>query len=282
MLTFVKLGGSLITDKRTELSFHQARVERLANEVRAALDANPALKLVIGHGSGAFGHFAARRYHTVEGVHMDDEWRGFAHVATVAAELNYRVASVFAAAALPIWRIQPSASLMCQDGVIESMALRPIQQALEHHLIPLVYGDVALDKVRGGTIISTEKLFAYLAHHLPVGRILLLGEVEGVYGDGGSIIPEINPANFQALAPSIGGAAGTDVTGGMSAKVQDMLRLVQSLPHVTVHIVSGTQPDLLRQALASAHIAFGTAIRNSPTTGLKNDRPDHSRPTLSG
>lgn len=263
MLVFIKLGGSLITDKHREMSFHQACVERLASEIRAALDVNPDLKLVIGHGSGAFGHFAAKHYNTVAGVHTSDQWRGFAHVATVAADLNYRIASVLSTAGLPIWRIQPSASAICHDGDIESMALHPLHQAIEHHLIPLVYGDVALDTVRGGTIISTEKLFAYLAHHLPVKRILLLGEVEGVYDDAGQVIPEITPANYPTLAPFIAGAAGVDVTGGMSAKVHDMLRLVQALPEITVHILDGTQPDLLRRVLNADHIPFGTTIRST-------------------
>ena len=262
MLVFIKLGGSLITDKHTEMSFHQACVERLGNEIRAALDANPDLRLVLGHGSGAFGHFAAKRYHTVAGVHSADQWRGFAQVATVAAELNYRVASALSAAGLPVWRIQPSASVICHDGAIESMALHPLQQALEHHLIPLVYGDVALDNVRGGTIISTEKLFAYLARHSPVKRILLLGEVEGVYADDRRIVPEITSTSYPALAPYIAGAAGVDVTGGMSAKVQDMLQLAQALPEITVHILDGTQPDLLRRALNADHISFGTTIRS--------------------
>jgi isopentenyl phosphate kinase len=263
MLTFIKLGGSLITDKHTELSFHQSRLERLAGEIHAALEANPELKLVLGHGSGAFGHFAAKRYDTVKGVHSPEQWRGFAQVATVAAELNYRVASVLATADLPIWRIQPSASLICNDGVVSDMTLHPLQQALAHKLIPLVYGDVALDSVRGGTIVSTEKLFTYLAYHLPVKRILLLGEVEGVYGDGGRVISEITPTTFPALASFIAGAAGTDVTGGMIAKVQEMLKLVQSVPQITVHILDGRQPDLLRQVLTSEHISVGTTIRNA-------------------
>lgn len=263
MLVFVKLGGSLITDKHKEMSFHQASVERLASEIRAALDGNPDLKLVIGHGSGAFGHFAAKRYNTTAGVHSADQWRGFAHVATVAADLNYRVANVLAAAGLSIWRIQPSASAICEDGVIKGMALHTLEQALEHDLIPLIYGDVALDTVRGGTIISTEKLFTHLVHHLPVKRILLLGEVEGVYDDRGQVIPEITPGSYPALAPFIAGAAGVDVTGGMSAKVQDMLKLAQALPEITVHILDGTQPDLLRRVLnADQPIPFGTTIRH--------------------
>ena len=65
MLTLVKLGGSLITDKRVEKSFRRDVVKRLADEIAAARAVDPELKLLIGHGSGSFGHFAAKRANTL-------------------------------------------------------------------------------------------------------------------------------------------------------------------------------------------------------------------------
>ena len=181
MLVLIKLGGSLITDKRVERSLRRDVVIQLADEIHSALSARPDLKIIIGHGSGSFGHFAASQNNTIAGVHSEDQWRAFAHVATIAAELNYLVGEILVSAGLPIWRIQPSASAISKDGDLQNLSIAPLQVALEHNLIPVLYGDVALDEVRGGTIISTEKIFHYIAYHLPVDQILLLGEVEGVY-----------------------------------------------------------------------------------------------------
>jgi isopentenyl phosphate kinase len=260
VLVFIKLGGSLITDKRVENSFQEAVVVRLAQEIRAALGVKPQLKILVGHGSGSFGHFAASRYKTVDGVHSQEEWRAFAHVATVAADLNARVARVFDEAGLAVWRIQPSASVLSRDGEILQLSTLPIQAALEKNLIPLVYGDVALDEIRGGTIISTEKIFFYLAHHLPVDRILLLGEVEGVYDADGKTVSEITPANYSQVQSALGGSAGTDVTGGMETKVSEMLKLVQSKPDLSIRILDGTKNDLLKQTLLNES-SPGTLIR---------------------
>ena len=47
MLTFLKLGGSLITDKCVEASFQEVVTRRLADEIQAALNENPDLNLVI-------------------------------------------------------------------------------------------------------------------------------------------------------------------------------------------------------------------------------------------
>lgn len=249
MLTFIKLGGSLITDKRVEASFRTGEVERLAGEIAEAIATRPGMSLLIGHGSGSFGHFAAKRHNTIAGVQTDEQWRGFAEVATIAAELNYLVARVFHLAGLPVWRIQPSASSRSHNAQIVEMALDPIKTALAHGLVPLVYGDVGLDTIRGGTITSTEAILTYLAQHLPVNRILLLGDVEGVYDADGTVISEITLANVQQYESVLGASAGTDVTGGMLTKVQDMVSLVQQIPGLEIRIMDGKQPGLLRRTL---------------------------------
>ncbi|MBC7870922.1 MAG: isopentenyl phosphate kinase family protein [Chitinophagaceae bacterium] len=249
MLSFVKLGGSLITDKRIEASFRAEVMARLAQEIQTALVKNPELRLLVGHGSGSFGHFTASQYGTVQGVHSSDQWRGFAEVATVAAELNYLVARELQKARVPVWRIQPSASARCQDGSLRSMEVFPIKTALEKGLVPLVYGDVALDDVRGGTIISTEMVFGYLARHLPVNQIVLFGEVEGVYDERGIVIPRITPKTLMNFQSALTGSAGVDVTGGMLTKVRDMLALVEAVPGLKIRIIDGTQPNLLLQTL---------------------------------
>lgn len=262
MLTFIKLGGSLITDKKVESSYRESVMERLAREIDAALKQKSDLQLLVGHGSGSFGHFAAKRYRTIEGVHTAEEWRGFAEVATVAGELSNLVAKTLNRVGVPVWRIQPSASARSRNGILVDMKVSPIKMAIEHGLVPLVYGDVGLDEMLGGTILSTEKIFFYLAHHLPVQQILLLGEVEGVYDQNKRVFPKITPANLPEVEKALGGSAGTDVTGGMETKVQDMLALTREIPGLTIRIIDGTQPDLLRQTLLG-EIQPGTLI----TTG---------------
>lgn len=258
MLTFVKLGGSLITDKLSENTYRPDVSLRLAHEIRRALDSHPQ-SLLLGHGSGSFGHVAAKKYGTAQGVHSAEDWRGFAHVATQASELSQRLAQTLWEAQVPAWRISPSASGHSRDAVLESMHLPAIESALEHNLVPLVHGDVCLDFVRGGTIVSTETVFFFLAKQLPVTRIFLFGEVRGVYDHQGSVIPRITPGNFEEVRTAIGGSSGTDVTGGMATKVRDMLALVTQVPGLAIRILDGMQPDLLYEALAGGS-PVGTTI----------------------
>lgn len=258
-LTLIKLGGSLITDKRSERAFLAGRVDALAQAVQAACSTNPQQRLIIGHGSGSFGHMAARRHSTIGGVQGAAAWAGFAEVARAAADLGTLVTTHLAAAGLPAMRFQPSAGTRCRDGVVVDWDLAPLQSALAHGLLPIVHGDVAFDDVRGGTITSTESLFFYLARHLPVKRIFLLGEVEGVLDASGALIRHITPGTLPGVEAALHGSAGTDVTGGMETKVRDMVALVQRVPGLEVRILDGRAPDRVLRAIAASG-AEGTLI----------------------
>ena len=249
MLTFIKLGGSLITDKREAQRFRPEQMAQAAAEIKAAVALAPDLSLVIGHGSGSFGHVAAEKHGTMRGVYDQAGWRGFAEVAYVARQLNSLVLDTLVTAGLPVIAVPPSASAVSDEGKIEAMAIAPIQQYLSHQLIPLVFGDVSIDRTRGGTIISTETVFGYLAQQLQPTRIFLLGEVEGVYDQAGAIIPHISPANFDEVATALGGSHGTDVTGGMYSKVRAMLDLASKTHGLQVRIFGGTTAGQLQSAL---------------------------------
>jgi isopentenyl phosphate kinase len=251
-ITLVKLGGSLITDKRVESTYRADVAKRIADEIATVWTAAQDQPMIIGHGSGSFGHFAAKRYNTMQGVQTPEQWRGFAEVAAAASDLNERFTATLRSAGLLVLHFQPSASILCREGRIVSMHLATIQRALDNGLIPLVYGDVAFDEVLGGTIASTETIFTYLAEQLDVVRVILVGEVEGVYDDQRQVIPEITPANFEQYQGFLGGSEGTDVTGGMLTKVSDMLSLVTRFPRLKVQIIDGLKSSVLQAALSEA------------------------------
>jgi isopentenyl phosphate kinase len=266
-LVFVKMGGSLITDKTRPESPRLDVISRLAAELAKALEERPGLSLLLGHGSGSFGHWVASQYGTRAGVEGTDAWVGYVQVAASAARLNRIVTDTLLRAGVPVLAVRPSSSAHCRDGVLVSLDTHPIRRALEERLVPMVHGDVALDEVRGGTIISTEEIMIFLAAQFEPGRILLLGETDGVLSGGsragwteGSAVPVITPDNIEAIADSLGAARGRDVTGGMVSKVYQMLDLVRDRPALQVHILSGLQPGLLTRALLEPDLATGTQI----------------------
>jgi len=259
-LVFLKLGGSLITDKTRPYTCQVERLRRLATEIRAALEQRPDLRLVLGHGSGSFGHQAAAAHDTRRGVHTAEQWRGYAGVAAAAARLNQMVLDALWEAGVPALAVRPSSSARCHDGRLVHMDIEPIRRGLEHGLPPLLHGDVALDAVRGGTIVSTEDLFVYLAGPLSPQRILLAGEVEGVLDRQGGVVARVTPATFPAVRPLLSGSHGVDVTGGMADKVVRMVGLVEERPGLVVRVFSGLEAGCLQRALVEPEWAVGTQI----------------------
>lgn len=255
-LVFVKLGGSLITDKRAAETARPEIVRQVAGEIAQALARDPGLRLVVGHGSGSFGHVFGQRYGTRAGAHSPDQWYGFAATADAAARLNRIVTAALLAAGVPAWSIQPGVALRCRDGRVEQGPEETVALALAHGLVPVVFGDVALDSVRGGTIASTEEIFEPLVAHLRPQRLVLAGEVDGIYSADPLLfpdaqrIPTITPQTLASLAQGLGGSHGVDVTGGMRAKVQQAVSMVQANRELEIIICSGLQPGSLAAALA--------------------------------
>jgi isopentenyl phosphate kinase len=248
MLVFLKLGGSLITDKGRPRTARPEVLARLMAEIAAVRRIRPALQIVLGHGSGSFGHVEAKKYGTRQGVRTPAEWIGFAEVQAAAGELNRLVVDAARAAGLPVVNLPPSASAICREGVITSLAVEPVERALSNGIVPLVFGDVAFDESLGGTIVSTEDVFLYLAVALRPERILLAGIEPGVLTrwPDGEVIDHLRPDNTLA---DIGGSHAADVTGGMASKVREMQALVREAAGVTVRIFSGTEPGAVRAAL---------------------------------
>ena len=60
-LLLIKLGGSLITDKDKPFTARVDSIQRLAEEIQDIRTHHPDYKLIIAHGSGSFGHYAAEK-----------------------------------------------------------------------------------------------------------------------------------------------------------------------------------------------------------------------------
>jgi isopentenyl phosphate kinase len=250
---FLKLGGALITDKDSPHTLRGKTLERLAAEIASTCARDPDMRLLLGHGSGSFGHVPASRYGTRQGVKIPEEWRGFGEVWMEASALNRLVIEALYTAGLRPMAFPPSATALAQAGQVQTWDLNPLRAALANGLLPVVYGDVVFDTTRGGTILSTEDLFLYLARELRPERVLVAGVEAGVWADFPActrLIPEITPGDFPGLASALGGSAHTDVTGGMASKVQQLLAMVQAIPGMEALIFSGETPGAVEQALS--------------------------------
>ncbi len=262
-VVLLKLGGSLLTDKTRPDTLRREVLERLVGEIaRAAQDPETPPRLILGHGSGSFGHAAAARFRLQEGLAAPERLAGVPVVQERAAALHRAVLDALAAVGTLPFSVAPSSALVATGGRPSRFAAEPLALALAAGLLPVVYGDVVMDREQGCAICSTESVFLALEdalrhRGLAVGRALWAGATAGVLDDAGRLIDPITRDGAADAVAAARGAAGTDVTGGMLHRLDAALALARrGIPSL---IFDGTAPDRLERALRGERV-MGTRV----------------------
>lgn len=286
----VKLGGSLITDKQGREAARLDTLERLARELADGLPAarDRGLTVILGHGSGSFGHVAALeadlaagldpvtgtgvgpaagRSTSSEGQARAARLAGASLTQAKAAELHRLVLTALRDAGLAPFSVVPSSALVAVRRHPARLAAEPLALALSAGFLPVVYGDVVTDSERGAVICSTEGVFRAVAKALPpygyrVTEALWLGDTAGVYDDDGITIPRIAPG------ASLGGAAGAAGVGATGDQ-----RNLADTSHASSGAAAGTDvtggmAHRLETTLAMAAAGIPSVIADGNVPGL--------------
>ena len=130
-LVFIKLGGSLITFKDQPETARPDVIEAFLKALLKVRTDQPHLRILLGHGSGSFGHTTAKRYGTINGVSTSADWLGFAQVAKTAKALDDLVLEIGIRLGLPLRVFCPSANVLANNRQIIQWDLEPIHAALK-------------------------------------------------------------------------------------------------------------------------------------------------------
>lgn len=250
-LILIKLGGSIITDKNKAFFPNRNRIRSLAKEIKYFLEKYTDL-ILLAHGSGSFGHVVAKKYGTQEGIIRKDSIKGLSLVADAAVKINRIVIEEFLKVGLPAVSFSPSSFIQSKDLKLDNVFVEPIVNALSIGLIPVVYGDVIMDKKRGFCIFSGEKTLGILANALKkkfkIRKIIYASDTDGVYDSEGKIVPLINNKIFKKLKGVVGGSKSADVTGGMFHKVKEGLKISRK-EKIKIILINGNKKDYLKREL---------------------------------
>lgn len=216
----LKLGGSVITDKSGDCAIDHARLREIAGELAAHRET----ALVLVHGAGSCGHPEARRYRINDGL-AGDNVPGVYETHTAVSSLNTAVVTALRDAGVEAIGIHPLDLCLAEDGRLVSFETRHIAEMTEHGIVPVLHGDVVMDRLRGSCIVSGDQLVTRLAVALGSGRVGLATDVPGVLANG-SVVPRIDRATAATL--DVGGSGKTDVTGGMRGKIAELLALADA------------------------------------------------------
>lgn len=217
MTTVLKLGGSVITEKGSEQTVSDERLDEIVSALSRA-DRRGYL-LVIGGGS--FGHPAADR-HGMSAQTGSSDPRAVGEVHEAMLKLISIVIDRLVDAGVPALAIHPS-SMAYREGGDLHLALDAVEQAVSEGYVPVLHGDCVLTAGQGATILSGDEIAVELARHFDAERVGLCTGVPGVLDSNDELIDRIE--QYESVADVLGASDETDVTGGMAGKVSTLLEL---------------------------------------------------------
>lgn len=220
MLTILKLGGSLITDKSTP---ETVDFEQLSVAVSTlATHHDPGDDLVLVHGGGSFGHHYAAQYDLTQTEGRRDAV-AVTDVHRAMGDLNDAVLAACHDQGIEAVPVRPLSVARRDSAGALAFPTEPVETLLGEGFVPVVHGDVIGHVGRGATILSGDEIVVSLARALGADRVGLCSTVPGVLDQDNEVIEAIQ--NFESVASVFEAGEETDVTGGMAGKVQSLLEL---------------------------------------------------------
>jgi isopentenyl phosphate kinase len=223
MTTILKIGGSVLTDKNRVSVARPDAIERIAKEIGES----PIPGLVLIHGAGSFGHHQAKEYKLKDGL-TDWSIKGIWPTHHAVKSLNRIVVDALQMSGVDALPVNPLSNCTLQNGRIEHMCMDVIRLMLHAEIVPVMHGDVAMDRIRGIDVLSGDQLVPYLAIELKATRVGIGTNVDGVLDGKGDLIKKITPANINEINGLLAGSGGVDVTGGMQGKIQELMALAEA------------------------------------------------------
>jgi isopentenyl phosphate kinase len=257
--TIIKIGGSVITDKKTELAPRTQEIDRLADETRRA----SVKSLIIVHGGGSFGHPVAQRNAIKEGLKNPSQIIGFAETHHFMTVLNGLFMDSLITHNISAVSITPSSCILTENGRIKSFEDTPLKMLLKTGFLPVLYGDTVLDGKLGFTVLSGDQLVSALATKLNAQRIIVGVDVDGLFDADPKIqktakkFTHLTLDELKQLQRKMGKSTACDVTGGMLGKVVELLPALEQ--GISVTIVNAIKPDRVYRALKGEDVE-GTLI----------------------
>ncbi|MBI4028931.1 MAG: isopentenyl phosphate kinase family protein [Candidatus Blackburnbacteria bacterium] len=258
----IKLGGSVITHKDQSVArVRKSTLLRLVKEVKNAKKVLPKAGFLIVHGAGSFGHPLAKKYNLAAGMRTHEQTLGFSLTTQAMLKLNSFVVSAFHKQNLPAVSFPPHTFVSQSGREIERFDIQLIEQSLEKGQIPVLFGDMVLDKTQGCSILSGDTIVSYLSKKLKVDKVIYLSNVDGVFekdpriNPSARLIPSVGNKNLEdvlsLLLTSSNGGKSNDVTGEMYGK---LLSVRKFLPQVKVYVANGLKKGVLENILLNKKV----------------------------
>ena len=253
-MILIKLGGSVITDKTQYRTFNREVVRRLCAEIR-----DSGVKVIITHGAGSFGHVIAKEYSLQNGLTEPRQVPAAARVQYDVRELNLMVIDELLNAGIPAVSVPPGSCFMMDDGKLLLNDPEVLLSASRMGIIPIMFGDVVFDRSKGFGICSGDQIVEVLCRVYHPDRVIFVSDVDGLFdkdpktNPDAKLLPEVTSELLKGVSSS---SSVDDVTGGVRAKMEAMLRM--TTPDMDCVLVNGSVKGRLYSILKGDRVISTT------------------------
>ncbi|HNU35784.1 MAG TPA: isopentenyl phosphate kinase [Methanomassiliicoccales archaeon] len=255
-MILVKLGGSVITDKGRYRTFDPDTAGRLAREIaRAGED------VVLVHGAGSFGHMLAKEHRLHLGVTEGSQLLGASMVMSDVRELDLEICRRMSANGLRAVPLPPASCASMRDGQLHRLDLDVFRSYLKLGMVPVTFGDVVRDEVRGLSICSGDQLMAALAREFRPGKVIFVTDVDGVFTADPTQDPRaklIGTVDQKVLDSLPRTERNVDVTGSIFAKIRYMIDMASLTGECLV--LNGKVPGRLEAAIRGERVIASKVV----------------------
>ncbi|RLE60297.1 MAG: hypothetical protein DRJ32_03130 [Thermoprotei archaeon] len=222
-LIITKLGGSAITNKHIPFFAKKDVLKNVARDISILMEQ---YKFIIVHGGGSYGHFIVKKNKLKK--------KGYANPLVI-SEINQAmltlsniISATFLEKGIPLFTLH-TPSILSLEGKKLKMHLRPIEYALNSNLMPMLSGNIVLDKEKNRyAIISGDVIMKLLAKILKPKLAIFGLNVDGLIDPkSGKVIRQIKWQETLKFTNLIMKTQAPDITGGMKFKLLQAAKIAQ-------------------------------------------------------
>ncbi|MDR2866622.1 MAG: isopentenyl phosphate kinase family protein [Methanomassiliicoccaceae archaeon] len=220
-MILIKLGGSVITDKSAYKRFNKDIVSRLCREIKGSKK-----EVIIVHGAGSFGHVLAKEFELQKGHMNNGQIDAVAKVSRDVRELNGMIVSELISAGIPSVSVPTGSCFVMDDNELLINDDEVLRGYVRLGIMPVMFGDVVLDRKKGFGICSGDAVMRSLAILFEPEAVVFVSDIDGLYdrdpkvSKDAKLITDVDRDALDRIPPEMTVA---DVTGGVHAKMRTML-----------------------------------------------------------
>ena len=256
-IILLKLGGSLLTDKNNPFSIREDIVKSSIHQI---IKAN--VKIILIHGGGSFGHPLAKQYSISNGLDtsIPNQILGVAKTHHSMNKFNTYLINQFLEKKYPVLSIQPSSIFIKDFEGTSIKSVDIIETALDLGIMPILYGDIILDKQGSFSIISGDQIILALCQKLKkyhISKVVFAMESDGLY-----IVDNNNSEDCKLITECYSNKLDTidladlgqkiDVTGGIKGKL-DFIKGICKYK-IPVQLINGLIEGYIHKSLKNQNL----------------------------